>query len=344
MDTLPDDDPSPSPVEQGRASHCRTLSDPGRVTTCLYPLDEGTEDTDTIDDDEFSNFFDDSNPDHSIAIELNAIRIQRPEVIQAYDIMSDDSDDDESILNEVEEGSSKDETPPIVDDDPDAIRAQIDSGAFASCTDQLHMLHDYKEFSKSFPCPLHLLPAAVGLDLTPKGVSFLHVPALNAQGHIAVRTFYHPNLRTTVIDECDFQKFGGTTEDDYTGTAIHTYNDAGTFSFRAAHHLRRSQDVIVHGVVRHGKLYTGPLIPPDLPIDHPLATPKTSHAAAIASDPDFARACERATIQAVYAHQEREYAHLRDEMTVLPQEHHKMPFHEYIQQNTPIQTIQAETE
>jgi len=29
------------------------------------------------------------------------------------------------------------------DDDPDAIRAQVDTGAHASCTDQKHILHGY---------------------------------------------------------------------------------------------------------------------------------------------------------------------------------------------------------
>jgi len=33
------------------------------------------------------------------------------------------------------------------DDDPDAIRAQVDTGAHVSCTDQQHMLHGYREFT-----------------------------------------------------------------------------------------------------------------------------------------------------------------------------------------------------
>jgi hypothetical protein len=50
-------------------------------------------------------------------------------------------------------------TAPIVDDDPDAPRAQINTGVFVSVTDQLHiMLHDYAEFSSSRPCPVKLLP------------------------------------------------------------------------------------------------------------------------------------------------------------------------------------------
>jgi len=45
------------------------------------------------------------------------------------------------------------------------------------------------------------MPATVDSDAVPKGVGYLHVPAKNAQGHLAVQMFYTPCLRTTVIDE-----------------------------------------------------------------------------------------------------------------------------------------------
>jgi hypothetical protein len=48
-----------------------------------------------------------------------------------------DVDDGESIANP-EPGA-----PPPDDSDANVPRAQIDTGAFASCTDQLHLLHNY---------------------------------------------------------------------------------------------------------------------------------------------------------------------------------------------------------
>jgi len=87
------------------------------------------------------------------------------------------------------------------DDDPDAIRAQVDTGAHVSCTDQLHMLHGYQKFTRSRPSPVKLMPATVDSDAIPKGIGHLHVPAKNAQGCLAVPTFYTPCLRTTVIDD-----------------------------------------------------------------------------------------------------------------------------------------------
>jgi hypothetical protein len=89
-----------------------------------------------------------------------------------------------------------------------------------------------------------------------------------------------------------------------------------------------------------------PLIPPDLPASHPQATPSTSSEATLASDPIFAADCKRATIYNIYAYQEEEYKRLRDELSTIPIDstYHTLPFHEYIQAQTPIASIKAATE
>jgi len=81
-----------------------------------------------------------------------------------------------------------------LDNDIDVIRAQVDTGAHVSCTDQLHMLHDYRDFTRSLPSPVKLMPATVGSDAVPKGFGYLHVPAMNTKGFLAVQTFYTPYL------------------------------------------------------------------------------------------------------------------------------------------------------
>ena len=48
-------------------------------------------------------------------------------------------------------------------------RAQNDTGAFVSCTDQKHLLHDYISFNLSHPCPIRLIPATDGSDAVPIG-------------------------------------------------------------------------------------------------------------------------------------------------------------------------------
>ena len=64
----------------------------------------------------------------------------------------------------------------------------------------------------------------------------------------------------------------------------------------------------------------------------------------MANDPEFVADCEHATIQAIFAYQEEEYHKLRDELSAIPivSGYHGLPFHEYIQQFTPVNEIKAD--
>jgi len=172
-----------------------------------------------------------------------------------------------------------------LDDDLDVIRAQVDTGAHVSCTDQLHMLHGYRSFTQLLPSPVKLMPATVGSDAVPKGFGYLHVPAKNTKGFLAVQTFYTPYLRTTVIDERDLVKASNVRAKDIESDSITKHKDAGTFSYHAKHRMNSSKDVIIHGILIDDKCYTGALIPPDLDPSNPKATPATSSILAIESDP-----------------------------------------------------------
>ena len=222
-------------------------------------------------------------------------------------------------------------------------RAQLDTGAFASCTNQKHLLHDYKVFSPSHPSPVCLQPATEGSDAVPKGVGYLHVPAACADGYIAVRTFYHPALRTTVIDERDFIKGLGYHKSDFRGELIEKHFLTGTFTY-TCHHINKPRNINVSGVLINDKCFTHELIAPTLPPDDPAATPLNSIPLAMADDPEFRDAVERATIFYIYSWQEDAYARLRNELSVLPVGLQKLPFHDYIAQNTPINAIKQATE
>jgi len=231
-----------------------------------------------------------------------------------------------------------------LDDDLDVIRAQVDTGAHVSCTDQLHMLHGYRDFTRSLSSPVKLMPATVGSDTVPKGFGYLHVPAKNTKGFLAVQTFYTPHLRTTVIDERDRVKASNVRVKDIKSDSIMKHKDAGTFTYQAKHRMDSSKDVIIHGVLINDKCYTGALIPPDLDPSDPKATPATSSNLAIESDPEFAEQCRKATILAIHGCHEAAESQLCEEMTKLPTQFHSLPFHEYIQSNTPVSTIKAATE
>ena len=62
--------------------------------------------------------------DIMIMSSINVVDVHRISLSPAADVRADSVDD-------------------LQDDDPDAIRAQVDTGAHVSCTDQKHMLHGY---------------------------------------------------------------------------------------------------------------------------------------------------------------------------------------------------------
>jgi len=108
--------------------------------------------------------------------------------------------------------------------------------------------------------------------------------------------------------------------------------------------MNSSKDDIVHGMLIDDKCCTGALIPPDLnPLD-PKATPATSSILALKSDPEFAEQCRKATVLAIHGYQEAVEVQLHKEMANLPMQFHALPFHEHIQSNTPVPTIEAATE
>jgi len=141
------------------------------------------------------------------------------------------------------------------DDDPDAIRAQVDT-AHVSCTDQQHMLHGYREFTQSRPSLVKLMPATVNSDAVPKGVGYLHLPAKNAQGYLSVQTFYTPYLRTTVINKRDLVKAAEIRVKDIESDSITKHKDAGTFTYHTKHRMNSSKDDIIHGILIDDKCYT----------------------------------------------------------------------------------------
>ena len=127
----------------------------------------------------------------------------------------------------------------------------------------------YREFGPDFPCPIWLLPAKEGSDTIPKGAGFLHVRAPVDEGYLAVRVFYHPQLRTTVVNEHDLLRTMGRNDKDFKSERLQKYYDAGTWTFTGSHYVSKARKVVVHGVLMAGKCYTHELIP----VDHDAQIP-----------------------------------------------------------------------
>ena len=233
--------------------------------------------------------------------------------------------------------------------------AQIDTGAYASCTDQLHLLWHYREFNDDYRCPICLIPATEGSDASPLGVGYLRVPAPGIPGYVEVRTFYSPALRTTVIDERDLIRAAGHQPKDFTGQVLEKNTDANTWTYHARHRRRRTGDVVIHGRLECEKCYTFPLIPPPMSGDDARADANTSPDIMAAKDPQFAHDCLRATVYNVTTFYEDSAAVLKEELKKLPQCFQdsgtpdlpgstSIPWYTILKENVPVQSIKADTE
>ncbi|MCE2996259.1 MAG: hypothetical protein LW863_11705 [Flammeovirgaceae bacterium] len=206
------------------------------------------------------------------------------------------------------------------------------------------MFHNFVWFSPSFPCPIKLLPASEGSDKIPLGVGYLHVPAKNQSGFLPIKAFYHPDIRTTVIDERDFNRAAGVNTNEYTGETISKDYDSNTFTYHSHHRETGAKDVVIHGALILGKAYTQPLIPPQVPPSQLDATPVNNIHTHAHDDNNLADDCQKATLLNIFLHQVDHYHNLRKDLETTPSTYYSLPFHEYIHRNTPISTIKTSTE
>ena len=130
------------------------------------------------------------------------------------------------------------------------------------------------------------------------------------------------------ISQRDFIHAAKQRASDVVFESITKHCKAGTFTYHAKHRLKSSKDILVHGVLLQGKCDTHALIPPDLSPSSGMATASTSSTLSIESDPEFADPCRKATIFAIHGYQEAEAATLRRELTSIPCQFHKLPFHD----------------
>ena len=84
------------------------------------------------------------------------------------------------------------EPPALSHDLTTVVRAQLDTGADITCTNLIDVLHDYRQYSISFPCKIRLI-GAIGQDgdpnlgIFPLGEGYLHIPASTNTGYVCIR-------------------------------------------------------------------------------------------------------------------------------------------------------------
>jgi hypothetical protein len=174
----------------------------------------------------------------------------------------------------------------------DLPRAQMDDGAQVICTNDRTLLYNYRAYGPSFPCPIRLKPAVKNAAVHPEGEGFIRVPAPGPVRYYDFKSHFSPFLDATLLSENTLHTGLGVKRSDFSGVSHQQYFSSGTWTAKAHHRLCVAKDVVLHGVVRCGKKFTFPLIPPSLEPDDPLATPSNSICLAIENDRVLSEKCD----------------------------------------------------
>lgn len=231
--------------------------------------------------------------------------------------------------------SHPDERPLFYDCPDEGIRGMIDSGTKISATGHKFLLHNYRPFTAKRPCPVRLAPAVKGedTDVRPLGDGYFHIRADTPQGYIAVYGIFHPQLRTTVINERAIKTASGIPRAMVQSENIKKNLDAGTCCIHIVHKQNRAKDVKIWGVLQNDKPYTNFLIPT-------YSEETKEH---FGEDEAFKKVCNQTAMYYIHAYQQREMSKLCNSMDAIPPKYHKLPFHDMLHDATPVAAIRAET-
>ena len=246
-------------------------------------------------------------------------------------------------------------------------RAMIDSGARASVTNLLHLLHRVHFYTPQRPCPLRMYGATnKKVMIVPVAVGCLRVPALTLQGWVDVKTHHSPLFTSTLLNEQDLIHATGASND-YSGLTVqkcfnptenqfqdalngklrfdkHCDSDTGKVVVTCHHKQVNRKDLVITGVIIFGGACTHPLTPPLLPTDHPIATHQELMNRAKVNDPAFDKLCDEETAKAMHTHRLEQLRILQDELEQLPQIDGNHPHYKLIFNDTPIHALRTKTE
>ena len=110
------------------------------------------------------------------------------------------------------------------------------------------------------------------------------------------------------------------------------------------HRHKHNRSISVPGVIRSGLCFTQPLIVPSLDKDDPKATVYNSLKKARAEDDEFMERVRVQSLKLVYDYLQDRHIELMSCLESLPEEYHKLPFHEYLSKTIPIAALNMEAE
>ena len=106
------------------------------------------------------------------------------------------------------------------------------------------------------------------------------------------------------------------------------------------HKNKHSCNIYISGIIQAGLCYTMPLvIPSGLKASDPVANIFNSQEKMYQDDKDFRKGCDLKAMQLIYEYQQKEHIKLMNDLKQVPIEYHKLPFHKWISNNTPVHAL-----
>ena len=111
--------------------------------------------------------------------------------------------------------------------------------------------------------------------------------------------YYHPNITDTLLSPTSLAQSATEPKGSYSGEAIYRWFAdetmlTGNMTLIVHHRRSKARNIIVHGRLFGGQLYTHPLILPDVNPNHVNATTHNSFELARTKDSQFIGACKHA--------------------------------------------------
>ena len=210
------------------------------------------------------------------------------------------------------------------DDNVDDVRALIDTGAMVTCTGLKSIIHLYKAYTKLHPCPIRLKAALdTNQSVVPEGHGILRCRTPDGHGCVDVHVYYHPSINGTLLSPTSVIESSRESNRNFTGQTIHRWFTGDTLltgNVTLICHHRRStaKDIIIHGRLFGGQLYTHPLILPDVDAADPTATLRNSFHRARTQDTSFIDVCKRVVNAKIANIQARKHHELNQTIRDVP--------------------------
>ena len=303
------------------------------LTMNMYDMDEETDNRDEATDPILEN----PDPDFDRDNPINGIQEEDTPIEYATDEAEDVPIDNDALI------------------DPNAMRAQIDTGAKVSVTNLKYALHGYKEYGENKKSPICLTGAIdSNLKINPEGYGYIRIPSENKRGFIDVKTYYSPRLTSTLMSEnCilrasvpkgEFRKYNSQTIRKDFGDDESKMS--GIMTITNYHRQVKPKNVKIKGVLLGGQCFTHPIIVPNLQKDHPKANRYNSSGYALKVNASYKRMVEESTKREIQLYKANKYVELAEELSTLPRNVRKytQDIMKIIDVSVPVHAIRSRTE